>query len=194
MNLPARFRRLGPSHQCRAAAAVDGRRERRSLRRRPRLCNRFHFIELRWKSSLLRAAMNTRTTMRKELLVGFICVLSALLMPGCASSSALAKAAAQTPYGQLLQDAATYVGGLKDQDKLPGFHKGEHGSLTSIPEPVWEKGISFPVSVVMRGTKEGAESFYRYTIMKPDSRAPWQLVEATRWDKSGHVIEQLLSK
>lgn len=140
------------------------------------------------------SVMNTRTTMRKALLVGCISAFSALLLAGCASSSTPAKTAAQTPYGRLLQDAATYIGGLKDQDKLPGFHKGDHGSLTSIPEPVWEKGVTFPVSVVLRGTKEGADSFYRYTIVKPASGAPWQLVEATCWDKSGHVVEQLLPK
>jgi len=138
--------------------------------------------------------MHTRMVLRKELLVGFISTLSAVLFAGCASSSNPAKAAAQTPYGELLQDAANYIGGLEDQGKLPGFHKGEHGSLTSIPEPVWEKGVTFPVSVVLRGTKEGDDSFYRYTLMKLDSGAAWQLVEATRWDKGGHVVEQLLPK
>ena len=101
---------------------------------------------------------------------------------------------AQTPYGKLLQDASDYIRSLEDQDKLPGFHKGEQGSLSSVPEPVWEKGPTFPVSVVLRGTKEGDDSFYRYTIMKLDSGAAWRLVEATRWDKSGYVIEQLLPK
>jgi hypothetical protein len=138
--------------------------------------------------------MNIRTAVRKELLAGFISILSAVLLAGCASSSTRAKAAAQTPYGKLLQDAATYIGGLEDEGKLPGFRKGEHGSLTSIPEPVWEKGVTFPVSVVLRGTKEGDDSFYRYTLMKLDSGASWQVVEATRWDKSGHVVEQLLPK
>lgn len=138
--------------------------------------------------------MNTRTTLRRELLAGFIAVLCAFVLAGCASSSAPAKAALQTPYGKLLQDAATYIDSLLDQDKLPGFHKGEHGSLTSIPEPVWEKGVTFPVSVVLRGTKEGTDFFSRYTIMKSDSGAPWQLVEATRWDKNGHVVEQSVPK
>ena len=138
--------------------------------------------------------MNTRRIIRKGLLVGLIPVLSAVLLAGCASSSTRAKTMAQTPYGKLLQDASAYISSLEDQDKLPGFHKGEHGSLTSIPDPVWEKGVTFPVSVVLRGTKDGDDSFYRYTIMKRDSGGAWQLVEATRWDKSGHVIEQFLPK
>ncbi len=138
--------------------------------------------------------MNTRTTLRSELLLGFIAVLSAFLLAGCASSSDSAKAAARTPYGLLLQDAASYIQGLKAQGKLPGFHEGEHGLVTSIPEPVREKEVTFPVSVVLRATKEGSDPLYRYTIMKSDSGAPWKMIEATSWDKNGHVVEQLLPK
>ena len=137
--------------------------------------------------------MNTRATIRKELLVGFISVLSAALLAGCASSSLPAEAAARTPYGKLLQDAATYIGDLKDEDKLPGFRKGDHGSISSIPEPLSEKEVAFPISVVLRATNTSDGSFYRYTVMKLNTEATWQMVEATRWDKNGQ-IEQLLLK
>jgi hypothetical protein len=127
--------------------------------------------------------------------VGFIAVLSTFLVAGCASSSDSAKAAAQTPYGLLLQDAASYIGGLKDQGKLPGFQKGEHGSVSSIPELLSKEGaVTFPVSVVLRATKKGTDTFYRYTILKSNSEAPWKMIEATSWDKDGNVIEQLLPK
>src|ERR1051326_3309561 len=119
----------------------------------------------RWPAS---SGMNTRTMIRKKLLLGLV---SAALLAGCANSSAPARKAAQSPYGKLLQDATAYVNSLEEQGKLPGFHKGEHGSLSSMPEPVWEKGVTFPVSVVLRGTKEGDDSFYRYTIIKLDAGA-----------------------
>jgi hypothetical protein len=130
----------------------------------------------------------------KRLFAGLISLLGTVFLVGCASSSTPARKAAQTPYGKLLQDGSSFIDGLLDRGQLPGFRKGEHGSLSSIPEPVWEKGVTFPVSVVLRGTKEGDDSFYRYTIMKADPEASWKLVEATRWDKNGHVVEQLLPK
>jgi hypothetical protein len=138
--------------------------------------------------------MNIRTTMETKLLVGFISALSAILFAGCATSSDPAKTTLQTPYGKLLQDAATYVDGLRVEDKLPGFRKGDHGSLMTIPEPVWDKGVTYPVTVIVRGTKKGADSLYRYTLLKSDSKADWQLIEATSWDKDGRVVEQLLPK
>lgn len=116
------------------------------------------------------------------------------LLVGCASGPAPQKGAQNAAYERLLRDAAAYIGNLRDQDKLPGFHPGDHGSLTSIPEPVWANGPIYPVSVVLRGEKEGDESLYRYTIAKQHESSTWRLVEATRWDKSGHATEQMLPK
>jgi hypothetical protein len=138
--------------------------------------------------------MKIRTTIGNKLLIGFVSVLSAILFAGCATSSDPEKAALQTPYGLLLQDAATYVDGLRVEDKLPGIRKGDHGSLMTIPEPVWDKGVTYPVTVVVRGTKKDADFLYRYTLLKSDSKADWQLIEATSWDKEGRVVEQLLPK
>ena len=134
------------------------------------------------------------TTTRRTLLIGLLSVLSAGFLVGCASSSSPAEMAAQTPYGKLLQESITYLNGLKDRGQLPGFQPGDHGSLTSIPEPLRKEGVTFPVTVVLRGTKVGDDSFYRYTLMKADTEASWRLIEATRWDKSGQVTHQLLPK
>ena len=136
-------------------------------------------------------SMKTRTI----LLAGLISALSAFLLAGCASPAASPAAAAQTPYGLLLQDATSYMRSLKAQGKAPGFEQGEHGSLSSIPEPMWKEGeFTYPVSVVFRATKTGTNTFYRYTIMKTTSEAPWKMIEATSWDKDGKLIEQLLPK
>jgi hypothetical protein len=139
--------------------------------------------------------MSIRAKLRSEVLAGFITGLSVFLLAGCASSSDSAKAAAQTPYGLLLQDASKYILSLEEQGKLPGFQKGEHGSITSIPELMSNEGaFTFPVTVVLRATKKGTDSFYRYTIMKSNSGASWKMIEATSWDKDGHVVEQVLPK
>jgi hypothetical protein len=125
--------------------------------------------------------------------IGVVVTATALLV-GCTGGPAPDKGAQNAAYEKLLRDAAGYVSNLRNQDKLPGFHPGDHGSLTSIPEPVWDNGPIYPVSVVLRGEKEGDESLYRYTIMKQNEQSPWRLVEATRWDKSGHVTQQMLPK
>ena len=101
---------------------------------------------------------------------------------------------AQSPYGMLLQDAAAYIDDLRERGQLPGFQPGERGSLASIPEPVRPNEIKYPVTLVLRATKKGDGSFYRYTIMKSNPDAAWQMVEATRWDKTGQAPDRLVPK
>lgn len=132
--------------------------------------------------------MGTRTTPLKGPLSGLASVIIATVLIGCATYVPPPEVG---PYAELHESARIYIDKLRDQDRLPGFHKGEHGALTSIPEPVWDKGIAYPAYVIFEGNKEGSDSLYRYTLLKRDPEAEWKLVEAARFDKNSRIAEQL---
>jgi len=132
--------------------------------------------------------MGTRTTSLKGPLTRLASILGATVLIGCASYAPPPEVG---PYAELHESARIYIDGLRDQDRLPGFHKGEQGALTSIPEPVWDKGIVYPAYVVFQGSKDGSDSLYRYTLLKRNPETEWQLVEAARFDKNSHIAEQL---
>jgi hypothetical protein len=147
--------------------------------------------------------MSKKQKIFNQLLMASWCLLGVALLAGCASSSpsaaekaeqkAAAKAA-RTPYGKLIAEAAAYLIGLTEQDQLPGIRKNEHGSIESTPEVLGEGAVSYPASVVFRLAKDGDASVYRYTVVKQDPTAPWQLIKATREDKSGQVVADLLAR
>lgn len=133
---------------------------------------------------------------RTIIAIGLLGTATALLIVGCSSGLAPQKGAQEAACDQTLREAASYVGALRGQGKLPGFQLGDHGSLTSISEPVWDDdvGISYPVSIWFRGEREDDVSSYYYLVLKQNKQATWRLLEATRREKNSGVTERLLPK
>ena len=119
--------------------------------------------------------------------------IMALFLVGTVAGCVGPKAAERSAKGKLLQDAERYVTEQREQNKLPGFSSTDHGRL--IAATAWHGGtVSYPALVTVRAWKAGEKPEYRYELAKNDQDAPWQLLSATRQDKAGKVVEQLLSK
>ncbi|MDB6113005.1 MAG: hypothetical protein JWR69_4755 [Pedosphaera sp.] len=146
--------------------------------------------------------MNEKRRILNTLLIAVWCILGAVLLAGCASPSTVAERkeqraaekAAKTPYGRLIAEGAAYLNWLTQQDKLPGIRRNDHGSIASAPEVLGEGAVTYPATVVFSLTKDRDPSAYEYTLLKPDPTAAWQLVKATRMDRNGRVLEDLLAK
>jgi hypothetical protein len=109
------------------------------------------------------------------------------LLEGCASP----ESAARGQQGKMLQSAVQHFAQLKQQDRLPGIRREEHGSLTTKALPLREGDISYPASVTIRATKKGDDSTYSYGLLKESESSPWQLVKASRLGKDGKLLEEL---
>src|SRR6188474_412091 len=114
------------------------------------------------------------------------------LLGGCASPESVSpESAARGQQGKLLQSAVRHFAQLKQQDRLPGIRREEHGSLTSKALPLREGEVSYPASVTIRATKNGDNSTYSYGLLKESESSPWQLVKASRLDQDGKLLEEL---
>lgn len=115
---------------------------------------------------------------------------------GCANRPVTTPHAREAACEETLRSAAAYLGGLRSQDKLPGFHRGDHGSLSSISQPVWDDdvGIAYPVSIWFRGKPEAADSSWYYLVFKQDKQGAWRLEEAAEAHNSSYPRDDVVPK
>ncbi|MBV9848704.1 MAG: hypothetical protein JO250_03355 [Armatimonadetes bacterium] len=93
----------------------------------------------------------------------------------------------QLPGGDLMLGAIAYLGRLKQQNMLPGVSKEDHGFF---PYSGFTKPDHFPVSRTESFSKNGSDSVYYYTVVKPSPEADWHLKAAGRRDISGRIVER----
>lgn len=113
-----------------------------------------------------------------------------MTLTGCASP----KAASPTPDPaalRVLASATRYFSSLQEQGKAPGLSTAWRGKLDVL---LTQSGkISYPATVIIRA-KDPKNFICSYKAVQDTVHAPWRLVAATRSDKDGHVVEDLLSK
>jgi hypothetical protein len=73
--------------------------------------------------------------------------------------------------------AESYMVNLQRKDELPGFAKGQHGSITGVVGPR-DVNIMFPSVRSFTATKQGDPSTYHYTVSRPTEVSTWKLLRA----------------
>ena len=79
--------------------------------------------------------------------------------------------------------AVTFLKNLKDDGKLPGWSKVEHGSPKTLNLDA--EGNTVEVKAV----KNGGSSIYYYQVTRASADDPWKLVRAWRTDAKGGLLE-----
>jgi hypothetical protein len=97
------------------------------------------------------------------------------------------------PGGGATIEAGQYILDQVQQGRLPGFAKGDHGSLV-VPniKPPQEQTEAYPVLRVICLRKEGDDSEYYYIVARLREGAPWRLQKAWRAAPGGQVREEYL--
>jgi hypothetical protein len=85
--------------------------------------------------------------------------------------------------------AETYIVSLQQKQELPGFAKGQHGSITGVVSPR-DVNLVFPAVRSFTVTKQGDPSTYHYTVSRPAQETGWKLQHAWRTDADGRVAEE----
>ena len=85
--------------------------------------------------------------------------------------------------------AETYMVSLQQKNELPGFAKGQHGSITGLVT-FRDLNSVFPAMRSFTATKQGDSSTYHYTVSRPAEVSTWRLQRAWRTDADGHVVEE----
>lgn len=101
----------------------------------------------------------------------------------------------QQPGGALTVEAGDFLMRLAKEGKLPGFARGEHGTMhagildAKAETPSSATAEGYPVSRVIHFQKEGDTSDYFYIVERESREAPWKLQEAWRTDAAGRIME-----
>jgi hypothetical protein len=85
--------------------------------------------------------------------------------------------------------AETYLVGLQEKHQLPGFAKGDHGTLTGVLRPR-NLNVAFPAERSFTATKRGDLSTYHYTVVRLPRESSWKLQRAWRTGPDGLVAEE----
>lgn len=78
---------------------------------------------------------------------------------------------------------------LLEKHRLPGFLKGDHGTLDSALTHK-ELNQRYPVSRSFSARKRGSDSIYHYTVLRASPTDPWRLHRAWRARPDGMVAEE----
>jgi hypothetical protein len=97
------------------------------------------------------------------------------------------------PGGSDLYSAAAFLGGLKEQGKLPGVAKSDHGTLQSAPVEVAEasKQNGLRTVTMKMAIRNKEDLLFWYQVHRPNSGGPWMLSSAWRTDSAGQQRVQI---
>jgi hypothetical protein len=85
--------------------------------------------------------------------------------------------------------AETYMRSLQENYELPGFAKGQHGTLTGVLG-LRDLNQVFPVERSFTATKRGERSTYHYTVARASAEGAWKLKRTWRANADGSVAEE----
>ena len=85
--------------------------------------------------------------------------------------------------------AESFMIALLESDSLPGFKKGDHGSVNSHLTHR-ELNQRFPASRSFTAQKQGSDSVYNYTLLRATPQSPWRLHRAWREHPDGTLAEE----
>jgi hypothetical protein len=110
-------------------------------------------------------------------------------IPGLTAGDIQTRLAVVCYFTQLGGTAESYLVSLQQKQELPGFAKGQHGSITGLVGPR-DVNIVFPSVRSFTARKQGDPSTYHYTVSRPTEVSAWKLVGAWRTDAEGRVAEE----
>jgi hypothetical protein len=110
-------------------------------------------------------------------------------IPGLATGDIQTRLAIVGYFTQPGGTAETFLVSLQQKQELPGFAKGQHGSITGIVGPR-DVNIVFPAVRSFTAKKQGDPSTYHYTVSRPTEVSTWKLVRAWRTDAEGRIVEE----
>jgi hypothetical protein len=110
-------------------------------------------------------------------------------IPGLAAGDIQTRLAIVGYFTQPGGTAETYIVSLQQKQELPGFAKGQHGSITGVVSPR-DVNLVFPAVRSFTVTKQGDPSTYHYTVSRPAQETGWKLQRAWRTDADGRVAEE----
>jgi hypothetical protein len=116
-------------------------------------------------------------------------VIKRAYIPGLAAGDIQTRLAMVGYFTQPGGTAESYMVSLEQRDQLPGFAKGQHGSLTGILGPR-DLNLVFPGVRSFTAIKKGDPSTYHYTVSRPTEVSAWKLLRAWRTDAEGRVAEE----
>ena len=102
----------------------------------------------------------------------------------------------EVPGGAVTVDAADFLVGLAKEGLLPGFAKGEHGTVQAGN---FEPAQDLPASALSQTnqvlrcvhfSKDGDDSDYFYLVARASNGAPWKVTKAWRAAPDGRVLER----
>lgn len=85
--------------------------------------------------------------------------------------------------------AESYLITLQQKKELPGFTKGEHGSLTGFAQHQ-DMDPVFPAVRTFTASKQGDDSVYHYTVSRESLDTAWTLQRAWRTNADGTPLEE----
>ena len=101
----------------------------------------------------------------------------------------------QQPGGRLWTEAVQFLKSLKDNNRLPGWSRGEHGKIlfqTYLSD--LQKAIGdfepYPFSKTLVVNKNSDHSIYHYIVVRESKDASWKLEKAWRTSRNGRIVEE----
>jgi hypothetical protein len=88
------------------------------------------------------------------------------------------------PGGDISISADEFLAGLKDQGRLPGWRKNEHGTA-SLFQPLAREAESFPAHRHFDCRKIGSRTTYHYEMVEAAAGAAWRLQRAWTTNRQG---------
>src|SRR5262245_29240228 len=87
-----------------------------------------------------------------------------------------------------ITSAGDFLIEMRDQGRLPGISKDEHGKITSEALPFAGR-TEYPISITFRLTKNDGPFIYHYSVVRHSEQDRWQLKRAWRSDSDGRTVE-----
>lgn len=110
-------------------------------------------------------------------------------VPGLSMGDIQARMAILLYFTQPGGAAEAYMDNLRNEQKVPGFSKEEHGTLIGFLRP-GDLNSTFPLVRSFTATKQGDSSAYHYTVSRPSQESGWKLQRAWRTNSDGQVVEE----
>ena len=126
--------------------------------------------------------------MSKAFLVILMC---GFLGSGCSSEKEQMRKLMRTdPIALQVVSAGEFLKDMRDQGRLPGISKNEHGKIKTDQVSLDSEKELYPISNTFHFTKNGSPFTYHYSVARPTEDESWQLQRAWRTDRDGRILEE----
>ena len=116
-----------------------------------------------------------------------------MVIAACSSqkpSAQVSEELLKLPGVAITAEAGKFLVSLKEQGKLPGYAKDDHGTVNTNFGPDLSDAVSYPVERTFFATKDGENFQYHYTVLKRTKTDQWELRKAWQTDANGKIIKE----